>query len=121
MEINMWDKIEDHIGKHCVFKLDGMIMSGFFCGIGESNGHYGMIFLSTAYNKDENRISTSSCILIHPLRIKCTLYSDMLSLRRSCRKLFRKLKLANHSSDIFYPSFEIKEITYEAAGIKASK
>lgn len=116
----MWDKIENHIGKHCIFNLDGIIMSGFFCGIGKSNENYGMIFLSTAYGKDENKISTTSCMLIHPLRIKCTLYSDILSLRRSCRKLFRKLKLTNHSDEVFYPSFKIEEITNEAR-VEANK
>lgn len=110
----MWDKIQKYIGKYYVFRLDGMIMSGYFCGIGEVDGNYGMVFLSSRYGKDEDASEPStSCLLVYPLKIKCTLYSDMLSLRRTCRKLFRKHKLTNHSKDVYLPSFEIEEITSE--------
>jgi len=88
-------------------------MSGFFCGIGEADGDYGMIFITTKYGDDENSVSLVSCLLVHPLRIKCILYSDTLDLRRTCRKIFKKFKLKNSSEDIYHPSFEIKEITNE--------
>lgn len=110
----MWNTIKKHIGKHYVFRLDNILMSGIFCGIGEINNNYGMVFINTKYgtNKEEDIISFSSCscLLIHPLRIKCTLHSDLLNLRRSCRKLFRKNKYTNISENIYWPPFEIKEI-----------
>lgn len=112
----MWDKIRKHVGRYCAFRLDGIIISGFFCGIGEVNGNYGMIFVCAKHRNNE--IELTSCLVVHPLKIKCTLYSDLLSLRKTCRKLFRKHKYANHSKDIYYSSFDIKEITNEK-GIKA--
>jgi len=112
-----WNEIKKHIGQHYTFRIDGMIMSGFFCGIGEYDNDHGMIFISTEYGWDEDEqedvIQINSCLLIHPLKIKCTLYSDMLVLRKSCRNLFKQLKLTNSSNDIYHPSFEIKEITNE--------
>ena len=112
----MWNKIKKYVGQHYIFRLDGILASGFFCGIGEVNNNYGMIFIGTEYGKNKNGdeyISLTSCLVVHPSRIKCTLYSDILSLRKSCRKLFRKNKYTNHSEDIYHPSFDIKEITDE--------
>lgn len=108
----MWNIIKKHIGKYFVFKLDGILMSGIFCGIGEINNNYGMIFINAKYGagKEDKIISFSSCLLVHPLRIKCTLHSDLLDLRRDCRKFFRKNKLTNTADNIYWPPFEIKEI-----------
>ena len=102
----MWEKIKKHIGQYYIFRLDGALVSGFFCGIGEVDGDHGMMFIDVECSGR----ALSSCLLIHPLQIKCTLYSDMLSLRRACRKTFRKFKLANHSKNIYYPSFEVNGV-----------
>ena len=113
----MWNKIEKFIGQHCVFRLDGMIMSGYFCGIGEVSGNHGMIFVGVNHGPE---ISETFSLLVHPLRIKCTLQSDITSLRRTCRKIFRRHKLQNNSTDIYFPTFEINEITHEK-GIEAKR
>jgi len=112
----MWNKIEKFIGQHCVFRLDGIVMSGYFCGIGEVNGNYGMIFIGV--NQRGPKISETSSLFVHPLQIKCTLQSDIISLRRTCRKIFRRHKLQNSSTNIYFPTFEINEITHEK-GIEA--
>jgi len=103
----MWKKIQKHIGQHYTFRLDGIVISGFFCGIGEYKGDYGMIFLVA---NNEKHVSPISCLLVHPLKVKCTLYSDMLDLRRTCRKFFDKHNMKNTSNNIYHPSFEVKEI-----------
>lgn len=114
----MWEKIEKFIGQHCVFRLDGMLLNGYFCGIGEVDGNYGMIFINVKQCGKE--ISESSCLLVHPLKIKCTLHSDIINLRRTCRKLFRRHKLHNNSQKIYFPTFEVDEMAYEK-GSKAKR
>lgn len=118
----MWEEIQNHVGQNFIFKLDGMLMSGYFCGIGEYGGNYGMIMIAARYgkNEDENDVPLTSCLLVHPSRIKCTLHSNIISLRKSCRNLFEKLKLTNNLDSIYYPPFEITEMT-DGKRIKTGK
>lgn len=104
----MSNKIKECIGNHYVFKLDGVLLSGHFCGIGNIDGDYGMVFIGV--KECGMPISKTSCLLVHPLRIKCTLHSDIMSLRRSCRKFFRKHKLENISNNIYHSIYEVDEI-----------
>lgn len=100
--------IRKFMGHHYVFKLDGILMSGYFCGIGEVDGNYGMIFIDV--KECDMEISKSSCLVVHPLRIKCTLYADLIRLRRACRKIFRRYKLHSDPDKIYFPTFEVNEV-----------
>jgi hypothetical protein len=101
--------MEHYTGNHYVFRLDKFLVSGYFCGMGEVNGNFGMIFIGvTSFGMD---ISAESCLLISPHRMKCTLYSDILSLRRECRKIFKENNLTNDDKCVYFPIHQIIEMT----------
>jgi len=104
----MLEKIKNHIGHYYTFRLDGMIMSGFFCGIGKLNDDCGMVFL---ISNDAKNVSDVVCLFVHPLKIKCTLHNNrILDLRRICRKYFKKQKMHNKLDNIYSPIFKIEKI-----------
>lgn len=107
----MWEEIKKCIGNHYVFRLDGVVISGFFCGIGETKGNCGMIFLVPNSSQKE-QVSYVYCLFVHPLKIKCTLHSKrgILNLRKECRKYFSKYHMKNNLDNIYFPIFKIKEI-----------
>lgn len=101
------DKIEQYIGHQFIFRVDRILMAGYFRGIGKVDNDYGMVFDPVIFADQK----LASCLIAHPRRIKCTLYSDILPLRRACRKFFRLNKLYNENSNIYFPRFEIEKVT----------
>lgn len=103
------EKLEGYIGKRrYVFKLFHHFVSGHFCGIGEINGKYGMIFINIESAGIE--IPHNCCMLIAPEQIKCTLKSNIIDLRKLCRKIFECYNLPNHDSPAYYPIFQINKL-----------
>jgi len=104
------DRLKNSIGNHFVFRLNKVLMSGCFCGIGEIDETYGMVFINVKAAGVE--MTENIALVVAPSAIKCTLYSDMLWLRSTCRKIFRNLKLkALTQEKIYYPTFQIQEVT----------
>ena len=108
----MIESIKQFVGRPYIFKLDGMFMGGHFCGIGKVGEDYGMIFINVI---STSGISKTSCLVIHPSRFKTTMYSGILQLRRSCRKIFQENHLQNNSKNIYYSIFEVQKPQLEMA------
>jgi len=101
--------INKYVGNHFIFKIDNIVTSGFFCGIGKINDDYGMIFINSSMSNHDIK----SCLFVHPSKTKCVLQSNMIKLRSLCRNYFKENKLDNNLSNYYFPPFDIKEICYE--------
>jgi hypothetical protein len=102
--------IKKYIGNYYIFKLSGHFVSGYFCGIGEINNKYGMIFIDV--KSSGIKIPHNCCMLVAPEQIKCTLKSNMIHLRKLCRKIFINHNLSNHHGPLYYPTFQINKIEH---------
>ena len=103
----MFNELKPYIGHHYAFKLDGLDMDAFFVGIDQIGDDYGMVFEKVRCAEQ----NITSNLFIHPVRLKCTLRSNILPLRRLCRNIFDKYNFVNNNFKIYISP--LKEIYAE--------
>ena len=101
--------LKTHVGKSYIFRSNSIIVSGCFCGIGNFENKQGMIFIDATVAGI--KVPSDVAIVVHPSDIKCTLYSNILKLRRLCINILGKN--ADHDGITYCPIFAIEEMKYE--------
>lgn len=82
--------ISEYIGKHYIFGVGNkprLIYQGYFAGLGNFGGRYGMLFIDV--NIAGKNMSKNTCLFIDPSDIKGTMYQNILELKRTCKELLK--------------------------------
>lgn len=99
--------IVKYIGHRARFILDGIKFEGTFAGIGNKKGtdDYGILFEDVR----ESFLPMSSCLLVHPDRIRATNRLSHHMIRRS-RAIFKSHSLSSNLQVIYFPRHQIKTL-----------